>query len=287
MSTNPFFESNYSDEHSQQLYESLVVECIQQYGRDYLYLPRTLVNYDELWGEDSAGSLFKDAAKVEMYLESTQGWEGEGEIISQFGIELRHEATLVIAKSRFHDEVTRKFNIKVPREGDLVVFPLELDKRKRIFEISYVEPEAVFYQLGKLYVYKIKVCVFEYSGEQFDTGIDHVDSYEITHSITQKIQLQEVQGSFTPGDIVTQKGFRALVISYNPDTLEIVLTQNEHESATSSEPNKFWPLKGESATGYITKTVDPTESIGNSDSEILLSNESIVLSPDESNPYLV
>lgn len=289
MSTNPFFESNYNaTQYDQDLYESLVVECIQVYGRDYYYLPRTLVNYDDLFGEDSAGSLFKDAAKVEMYLESTQGWEGEGEIISQFGIELRHEASLVMAKSRFKAEIGKRFNLPVPREGDLIVFPQEVDKRKRIFEISFVEPEAVFYQLGKLYVYRIKVRVFDYSGEQFDTGLDHIDDYETIHNMTQSIKLVNYTGDFNIGDVVSQrKGFRAVVLGFNKDDNILILSSNENENAMDANPNPLWPLTSDNgAVGYMEGMNDTVESIGNADNKIIDDNEPIVVSYEEHNPYL-
>lgn len=289
MSTNPFFESSYNaSQYDQELYESLVIECIQVHGRDYYYLPRTLVNYDDLFGEDAAGSLFKDAAKVEMYLESTQGWEGEGEIISQFGIELRHEASLVMAKSRFKEEIGKRFNLAVPREGDLIVFPQEVDNRKRIFEISFVEPEAVFYQIGKLYVYRIKVRVFDYSGEQFDTGVEHIDDYETIHNMTQSVKLVNYTGEFNIGDIVTQKkGFKAVVLGFNEEESILILSSNEAENAADANPNPLWPLMSDSgAWAYMEGMEDTAESIGNADNKLIDYNEPIVVSTDEHNPYL-
>lgn len=287
MATNPFFDSAYRSDDDQGLYESLVIECIQVHGRDYYYLPRTLVNYDELFGEDTAGSSFKDAVKVEMFLESTHGWEGEGELISQFGIELRHEASLVVSKKRFKDEVGKRFNINVPREGDLIVFPKEVDNRKRIFEISYVDPEAVFYQLGKLYTYRLKVRVFEYSGEEFDTGVEHIDDYEVVHNNTQSVEYIDITGVLNVGDIITQPGFKAVVLAINEDEKLIVHSSNEHENAKDSSVNVLYPLTSEYGARITLARVDDTaESIGNSDDKLINMNEPIVVSYSEHNPYL-
>ena len=156
MATNPYFESSYTaTEADQELFNDLIVESIKVHGRDMYYLPRTLTNFDEFFGEDAI-SAFNDAVAVEFYLENVMGWEGEGKFFSKFGFELQEEAALIVARSRFREEVTSKFpHITVPRAGDVIVLPSELDKRRRAFEITYAAEESVFYQLGELYIWKL------------------------------------------------------------------------------------------------------------------------------------
>ena len=56
--------------------EDLTIESIKIHGRDMIYIPRTLVNEDELFGEDTI-SKFTEGNAIEMYIESVDGFEGE------------------------------------------------------------------------------------------------------------------------------------------------------------------------------------------------------------------
>lgn len=179
MSTNTYFEGLYSSPNEdQRLFENLIVECIQMHGRDFYYIPRTLTNFDSFFGEDSQ-SAFNSAFTLEFYLENLQQWGDQGHFLSKFEVELRDSAYLVVAQTRFAEVVTSRLpNITRPREGDILAFPSTVDRRMRFFEISYVNPEDVFYQLGKLYTYKLTVKNFEYNGETFDVGIPNLDSFD-------------------------------------------------------------------------------------------------------------
>ena len=93
------------------LYSNLVAEAIQIYGHDVYYMDRTLVNEDTILGIDPL-SKFKDAAKIEMYMEDADGgFAGERELISQFGLENLSEATFVVNKLRFQ-EMTKQIMIE-------------------------------------------------------------------------------------------------------------------------------------------------------------------------------
>ena len=93
------------------LYSNLVAEAIQIYGHDVYYIDRTLVNEDTILGIDPL-SKFKDAAKIEMYMEDADGgFAGERELISQFGLENLSEATFVVNKLRFQ-EMTKQIMIE-------------------------------------------------------------------------------------------------------------------------------------------------------------------------------
>jgi hypothetical protein len=156
------------------LVDDLVVECIQIHGIDSYYLPRTLVNEDALFGEDTI-SKFTSQDILEMYVETVDGFAGEGDIIAKFGLEIRDNLTLIVSKRRFMEVVARWYDgITHPREGDLLYFPLN----KGLFEIKWVEHEQPFYQFGKNYTYKMNAELFSFSHETIDTGVDDIDDIE-------------------------------------------------------------------------------------------------------------
>jgi len=143
-------------------------------GRNMIYIPRTLVNLDEIFGEDEI-SRFENTFPIEMYIESIQGFEGPGDLISQIGIDIKDRVNLRVSRKRFEQEITSVIpEITRPKEGDLVYFPLS----KTVFEINFVEHENPFYQLGKLYTYQLQCEVFTYSNEDFDTGVESIDDIE-------------------------------------------------------------------------------------------------------------
>ena len=168
MATNSYFTRQNSERN---VVEDLTIESIKIHGLDMVYIPRTLVNEDTLFGEDTL-SKFTQGNQLEMYLETVDGFGGEGDFYSKFGLEIKDTVSLVVSKKRF-EEVMSSVTTK-PREGDLIYFPLS----KGLFEIKFVEHENPFYQLGKLYTYKLSCELFTYSQETIDTGFSDVDSVE-------------------------------------------------------------------------------------------------------------
>ena len=171
MPRNVYFSQAVKSE--QNLFEDLIIESLKIYGQDVYYIPRTLVNRDNILGEDAA-SKFDDAYIIEMYIENIDGFEGSGDLYSKFGLEMRDEVTFVVSRRMWNQSIgkfsTNTINPR-PQEGDLIFLPLS----NTFFEISYVEDEDPFYQLSKLPTYKLKCNQFEYSDEAFDTGIDIID----------------------------------------------------------------------------------------------------------------
>ena len=172
MATNVFF--NHAVKTEQNLVEDLIVESLRFYGHNCYYLPRKIVNEDTILG-DAAESSFEDAYEIEMYLEGNDGFEGEGELYSKFGIETRESAHFVLSRRSWERFVSLDANLATglrPNEGDLVYFPLS----NSLFEIKFVEHQNQFYQLGKLYTFKLSCDLYEYSGEDFDTNIEAIDT---------------------------------------------------------------------------------------------------------------
>ena len=172
MATNVFFSHAVKSE--QNLVEDLIVESLRFYGHNCYYLPRSIVNENTILG-DAAESSFEDAYEIEMYIEGNDGFEGEGELYSKFGIETRDSASFIISRRSWERFVSLDANLATgvrPNEGDLIYFPLS----NSLFEIKFVEHENTFYQMGKLYTFKMSCDLFEYSGEDFDTNINAIDT---------------------------------------------------------------------------------------------------------------
>jgi len=184
MATNFHFQSGVPGGRTseQRLIESLITESIKIYGFDVYYLPRTEVNEDTFFADDTL-SKFDNALPLEMYMENVDGFGGDGELMSKFGIELRESATFVLVRSRWEDVVGRGRNNLLPlpnrpAEGDIIYLPLT----KSYLEIKKVDAKDPFFQLGKLYVYKLFCELYQYSSERFDTGIAEIDAIEDQYS---------------------------------------------------------------------------------------------------------
>ena len=167
-----FYFNNFTNSGEQNLIEDLIIESIRIFGLDVWYMPRTLGAVDDLLNEDDLSS-FNDAFMIEMYVKNVEGFEGDGDFLSKFGLQIRASMTLTISMRKFLQDVAR-FNEAVrPKEGDLIYFPLN----RKIFEIKHVEHESIFYQMGALQTYDLRVELFEFSNEVFNTGIPEIDSW--------------------------------------------------------------------------------------------------------------
>jgi len=178
MALNPFFLQGSSSE--QRLVQSLINEQLKMYGVEVTYIPRKLVNVDNIFTEVES-SKFDDNYSIEAYVNTYEGYSGAGDILTKFGMSLKDEVTLTISKERFEDFISPFLAAEPdsevplatrPREGDLIYFPLG----QRLFEVKFVEHEDPFYQLGKNYVYQLKCELFEMDDSVIDTSIDAIDS---------------------------------------------------------------------------------------------------------------
>lgn len=248
MPTNFYFQSGNTmgTTNEQRLVEDLVIESLKIYGHDVYYLPRTIVNRDLILDEDAL-SKFTQAYPLEMYLENVDGFEGEGDLFSKFGIEIRDSATFVLSKRRWEQMVDRtggEFQLDArPAEGDLLYF----EKTGSIFEIKYVEFQNPFYQLGKIYVFKLQCELFDYSSEIIDTGIERLDevadeqsldllSYQFLLEDSNAILL-ETGESLILEEFATQRSLA------NTDNTDFDTIQNLEDIVDFSEVNPFGELR--------------------------------------------
>lgn len=202
MARNRFFNQYTPVKQEQALIEDLIIESIKIYGVDAYYLPRTHVNLDRLFGED-ASMKFDDALEMEMYVKSYEGFQGQEDFLSKFGLQIDEQITFVVAQKRFNQALKSCFvteysynivmedgnellqestydygSIIRPREGDLIWFPMA----GYLYEVKFTENIENFFQLGKLYTYELRCERYEYSSEKLDTGITDIDNVEETFS---------------------------------------------------------------------------------------------------------
>lgn len=177
MATN-FYFNNFQSSAEQDLIAELVLESIKIYGLDVYYIPRRIINKDNIYGEDPV-SEFNDSYLIDMYVKNVEGFEGEGDFLSKFNIEIRDQITFTVSKRNFESEIGGRELFVRPREGDLIFFPLN----NKLFQIRFVEHEAVFYQIGSIQMYDLKCELFEYSNEIINTGFDIIDNLQKNYSV--------------------------------------------------------------------------------------------------------
>lgn len=169
MPTNFYFD-HFSNDGEQNLIEELIIEAIEIYGLEMYYIPRARESYDILYTEDDA-PIYVGAYSIPLYIKNVDGFKGDGDFLSKFGLEIRDRMTFTMARRTFTQEVSPETALQRPREGDLIYFPLN----NKVFTIKFVEHEAIFYQMGALQIYDLICELFEFSNERFNTGIDYLD----------------------------------------------------------------------------------------------------------------
>ena len=175
MPLNSYFLQGSASE--QRLVQDIINEQLKIYGQDVIYLPRKMINQDAILNEAIATE-FDDSFRMEAYLANYEGFAGNGDILSKFGVQSTDQITLIISKERYEDFISpflsdsRILVSSRPQEGDLIYLPLD----NTIFEIKYVEAKKPFYQLNKLFVYQLSCEVFDAAQDELvDTGIEEVD----------------------------------------------------------------------------------------------------------------
>ena len=173
---NPYFLQGSSSE--QRLVQDLINEQLRMYGQDVVYLPRNIINKNTILKEITS-SEFDDSFRIEAYLVNYEGFGGQGDILSKFGVKTTDEVTFIISKERYEDFISPFISLNTqielksrPEEGDLIYLPLD----NTIFEIKYVEGKKPFYQLNNLYVYELRCEVMDYEADDvINTSINEVD----------------------------------------------------------------------------------------------------------------
>lgn len=216
MATSVYF-NNFASSQEQQLIEDLIIESIRIYGLDMYFMPRQREAFDQIYGEDTL-SIFNKAFNIEMYVRSVDGFQGDGDFMSKFGLEIRDRVTFTVSQRVFGEEAgAAGMELYRPKEGDLIFLPLN----NKIFEIKFVEHESIFYQLGSLQTYDLTCELFQYSSERFETGIGIIDTLYTNNYLTLNNFSQAITdyGLVTedsnPYFIITEDGYKLVEEEFN------------------------------------------------------------------------
>ena len=218
MATNPYFNKNYSSQSEQDLYDDLMEESIKIHGIDVQYLSREIQKIDSVF-KDVEVSQFTTTHEIEMFIDSVEQFGGEGDFLSKFGVEIRDTLELTVMVNRF-----QTLNIGRPKEGDLIFFPFN----KQLFEVMFVEDEQIFYTLGKKFVYRLKLELFEYSNQMINTGIEDIDNIQYENAYSIELTTTNGTGDYVVGENAFQgtdlasATAKGRVASWANNTLELI-----------------------------------------------------------------
>lgn len=192
MPVNNYFNHHQYKE-TQDLYESLCVEAIQQRGIDVYYCPKIHGKLDYLFGEDTALS-FDNAVTIEVLQDPADTWEGSREQIAKFGFEVQDKIKIYLSRLRFNQLVTSKYpTILKPREGDLIA---GLFSANQLWEIDFVDDEISgidFYHWGKLFVWELSISLYAYDQAELNTGIAEIDSIKTNLAQTEETGIDNIE----------------------------------------------------------------------------------------------
>jgi hypothetical protein len=230
MATN-FYFNNFQSSGEQTLLEDLIIESIKIYGEDMFYVPRKLDNYDALYTADDQ-SIYENSYLIEMYIKSINGFSGDGNFMSKFGLEIRDEVVFSVAQRTFNAEVGAYTTQTRPKEGDLIFFPLN----NKLFQIKSVSKFEMFYQLGGLQTWELTCELFEYSNEQLNTGIFAIDNLQTERSTNiLDYSITDEEGNYITdenGDFITSELYN--LEEQNPGTLNETLNVGSENFQTGS-----------------------------------------------------
>jgi hypothetical protein len=193
-----------------------------------MYIPRVITNYDKLLGED-ASSQYNHAILVELYIKSVDGFTGDGNFMSKFGLQIRDQVVFSIAQRTFNQEVAIVTDQVRPNEGDLIYFPLN----RKCFQIKFVNKFEMFYQFGALQTFELTCELFEYSNEQFNTGIAEIDAIQQNYSVN----ILDYVIMDEEGVNLTDEDSNYLVVEgYKPETINPASENDTIQQGTDNFP---------------------------------------------------
>jgi hypothetical protein len=237
MGTSTYFNVGAASR-EQLLVEDMIIESIKNHGIDVFYLPRdSQSSIDELFGDDPVKA-YTSSYPMEMYLETFNDFEGNQEFFSKFGLEVQKSARFAIARRTFERYVPTLAR-NTPKEGDLIWVPM----MQKLMEITFVEQEKNFFQLGRggrqsggvdqrlyPYMYGLDVELFKFNGELLKTGILAVDnladyrSYGVEFTVqTNGIGTYEDHEIVYQGASLATSTARAYVSNWNLPTRKLTL----------------------------------------------------------------
>lgn len=287
MAVSHYF-NNYSGRMTgeQFLMEDNIVESIKIMGHDCWYVPREGFNeVDSLFGENPQ-SKFERAYNMEMYLANVEGYEGDGDFFSKFGVEIRDTSNFICSRRSFERYIPSSIAVR-PREGDLVFVPA----LQKLFEIKFVEEELMFFSLGnrKPYIYEMRCELFRYSQESINTGVEEIDHVEHTLGYAIQIDVTTGSGNYYQDERVYQGANLAYSIAsadvreWDPVLKQLQLINIIGEFAAGSTLN--------GATSNASYNISITDTLGDYldydtyDNKIIQTEADAIITFNEHNPF--
>ena len=224
MATSLYF-NNFGASNEQNLIEDLIIESIRVYGKDMYYIPRTKNNVSDVF-RDVQYSTYDNPIFVEMYIRNVDGFQGDGEFLSKFGVEVRDQITFTMAQRVFNEEVGKYTNESRPFEGDLIWFPLTA----ALYQIKYVNKKAIFYQMGALQTYDIVCELYEGNSDVFNTGIAEIDTKYNALSLAEDTYFILAENGNT---LVTEYGEAILNENFNIDEIDVQADNDVYDNPTN------------------------------------------------------
>lgn len=239
---------------------------MQIYGQDIYYLPREMVTTDRLFREDVL-SKFDENYLIEVYLQNYDGFEGDGTLLTKFGVRIAEEATFIVSRRRWEDLVQAKSNNLVtserPNEGDAIYFPLT----QQLFQIKFVENETPLRPLGDVPTYSLTCELMEFADERLETGIDEIDkiaaenAYSIVHNWVRGIKYIRMinEGTGYGGNTVVTIG--NVTGTAAPTTVVPTITNTRVSEISISNPGSGYTTTAPTVTITGTGTGATAEAI--------------------------
>jgi hypothetical protein len=198
----------------QRLMEDVIVESIKIMGHDVWYIPREGFNETDFLFGENVQSKFERAYQLEMYLANVEGYEGDGDFFSKFGLEIRDTSNFVVSRLTFEKYVPSSLATR-PKEGDLVFVPV----MQKLFEIKFVEEELMFFSIGKRtpYIYELRCELFRYSQESINTGVEEVDHVEHTLGYTIDMDLNNGSGNYN----IEERVYQGANLAYSTSSADV------------------------------------------------------------------
>lgn len=281
MATSVYF-NNFTPAYlnEKRVFEDIIVESIKIMGHDVKYLPREAYDADDTLLGENVTSKFERAYTVEMYLANVEGYEGDGDFFSKFGLEIRETSNFVVSRRSFERYIPSTIAPR-PKEGDLIYVPT----LQQIFEIKFVENELMFKTLGNQnpYVYELRCETFRFSNENFNTGDEDVDRIEEFASYRLKLNMGAGSGNYWQDETVTQGSSTAKVIEWDPTTkiLELINTKGAFVTGTAV-------VGASSGTSYTVSSKDEIADIvpdDDTDNRIIQQEADLFIDLSEINPF--
>lgn len=169
MANNPYFNF-FHQANEQNLMDDLVVESNKQFAHNMVYLPRIITQNDNIMNEPVIQE-FTEALDIELYIKNWDSFEGQGQLMAKFGLEIRDQMTMVMTKRSFNQFIQPISGKSRPWEGDCIFIPM----LGVVYQVKYAESSAQFYALGKNYSWEVVCELLEFNNEQFKTGRPEID----------------------------------------------------------------------------------------------------------------